>query len=205
MTSVYTFKRSFGLPVIYCDTAVKVFNFYTEMKLFHVICISPGIYTFRIAYKKVMCLNYRDKKSEKKYPFFIVTKVFWNCSLYTIKRKRINYLFLSPFNLIRTYSILMKSFLCPENGFKSKNNINLTYYSMNLQIAFILMSRLILHVPKSQLAFFIFQNYQLFHQHKDHTAIDMSDHIIRGKATNITKGTNWNLEWNWQMLYATIY
>lgn len=60
---------------------------------------------------------------------------------------------------------------------------------MNLQSAFILMGRLILHVPKSQLAFFIFQNYQLFHQHKDHTAIDMSDHIIRGKATNITKGT----------------
>lgn len=83
--------------------------------------------------------------------------------------------------------MLMKSFLCPENGFKSKNNINLTYYSMNLQIAFILMGRLILHVPKSQLAFFIFQNYQLFHQHKDHTAIDMSDHIIRGKTTNITK------------------
>lgn len=145
------------------------------------------------------------QKEWKKYPFFIVTKVFWNCSLYFIKRKRINYLFLSPFNLIRTYSMLMKSFLCPENGFKSKNNINLTYYSMNLQIAFILMGRLILHVPKSQLAFFIFQNYQLFHQHKDHTAIDMSDHIIRGKATNITKGTNWNLEWNWQMLYATIY
>lgn len=79
------------------------------------------------------------QKEWKKYPFFIVTKVFWNCSLYFIKRKRINYFFLSPFNLIRTYSMLMKSFLCPENGFKSKNNINLTYYSMNLQIAFILM------------------------------------------------------------------
>lgn len=145
------------------------------------------------------------QKEWKKYPFFIVTKVFWNCSLYFIKRKRINYFFLSPFNLIRTYSMLMKSFLCPENGFKSKNNINLTCHSMNLQIAFILMGRLILHVPKSQLAFFIFQNYQLFHQHKDHTAIDMSDHIIRGKATNITKGANWNLEWNWQLLYVTIY
>lgn len=50
--------------------------------------------------------------------------------------------------------------------------------------------------PRVSWFFFIFQNYQLFHQHKDHTAIDMSDHIIRGKATNITKGTNWNLEWN---------
>lgn len=117
--------------------------------------------------------------------------------LIILYQKKENQLFVSvSIQLIRTYSILMKSFLCPENGFKSKNNINLTYYSMNLPIAFILMGMLILHVPKSQLFFFIFQNYQLFHQHKDHTAIDMSDHIIRGKATNITKGTNWNLEWN---------
>lgn len=55
----------FGLLVIYCDIVVKVFNFYIEIKLFYVICIFFGIYIFRIVYKKVMCLNYRDKKSEK--------------------------------------------------------------------------------------------------------------------------------------------
>lgn len=68
---------------------------------------------------------------------------------------------------------------------------------MNLQIAFILMGTEVnSSCSQESMAFFIFQNYQLIHQHKDHTAIDMSDHIIRGKATNITKGTNWNLEWN---------
>lgn len=43
----------------------------------------------------------------------------------------------------------MKSFLCLENGFKLKNNINLIYYFMNLLIVFILMGMLIFYVFKS--------------------------------------------------------
>lgn len=119
MTSVYTFKRSFGLPVIYCDTAVKVFNFFTEIKLFHVICISPGIYTFRIAYKKVMCLNYRDKQSEKVSILFSYQSILK--LLIILYQKKENQLFVSvSIQFDQNIQHLNEEFLVPRKWFQIK-------------------------------------------------------------------------------------
>lgn len=121
MTSVYTFKRSFGLPVIYCDTAVKVFHFYTEIKLFHVICISPGIYTFRIAYKKVMCLNYRDKKKKVSilYSYQRILKL-----LIILYQKKENQLFFSvSIQFDQNIQHVNEEFLVPRKWFQIKKTI----------------------------------------------------------------------------------